>query len=407
MNLLFLSETFYPHGGGAELATYLYARLLSEAGHDVIVLTNRFVGETDISKNGKLVTYRLPLFKQNIHGKYSILMRLDVLLSGFLKKMLRWADVVYIPRFWYSAIPLAKGYGKPVIVHLHDYIPVCPLTHLYDYHKAAVCKGSHMICPVDCIYAYEKVEGKPRVKVLASVFLNSIFGRQLNRLITLSDAVICVSHAQEHAILERSSALLSKMHVVYNPVPALPYSRIEGSDFAYFGGPSLAKGFGILYQALALIGGSKQIQVHITGFSDQTREQSKIPNLPSVIPHKWLEPGLYEELFGKIGTVVVPSIWPEPLPYVVTEALLRGRVLIASNIGGIPEQTEGCEGVFHVAAGDSVELAEKMEYVNGLSREVIEDLGASNRNLVTKKFSNEKAVSDFVKICDRALQHLA
>jgi hypothetical protein len=49
MNILFLSELFYPHGG-AELATYLYAKLLSEAGFNAVVITNRFTGESDVSK---------------------------------------------------------------------------------------------------------------------------------------------------------------------------------------------------------------------------------------------------------------------------------------------------------------------------------------------------------------------
>jgi len=47
MNILFLSEWFYPHGSGAELATYLYAKLLNEADFNVVVTTNRFAGERE------------------------------------------------------------------------------------------------------------------------------------------------------------------------------------------------------------------------------------------------------------------------------------------------------------------------------------------------------------------------
>ena len=124
MNILFLSELFYPYGGGAELATYLYAKLLNKAEFKVVVVTNRFAGESEVLKNGNLTVYRLPLFKKGGSVKYSVLKRFDVLLSSFMRKMVKWADAVYIPRFWYSAIPLAKAYGKPVITHLHDYIPI-------------------------------------------------------------------------------------------------------------------------------------------------------------------------------------------------------------------------------------------------------------------------------------------
>lgn len=47
LRILFLSELFYPHGGGAELATYLYAKLLSSAEFNVVVVTNRFSGEPE------------------------------------------------------------------------------------------------------------------------------------------------------------------------------------------------------------------------------------------------------------------------------------------------------------------------------------------------------------------------
>jgi hypothetical protein len=59
----FLSELFYPHGSGGELATYLYARLLSKADFNVVMVTNRFAGESQFSKEGNLTVYRLPLFK--------------------------------------------------------------------------------------------------------------------------------------------------------------------------------------------------------------------------------------------------------------------------------------------------------------------------------------------------------
>ena len=64
MRVLFLSEMFYPHGGGAEFATYLYAKLLTKAGLDVIVVTNRFPNEPDVEKNEGFIIYRLPLLKR-------------------------------------------------------------------------------------------------------------------------------------------------------------------------------------------------------------------------------------------------------------------------------------------------------------------------------------------------------
>ncbi|MHA1832377.1 MAG: hypothetical protein ACTSV7_00160 [Candidatus Baldrarchaeia archaeon] len=86
MNILFLSELFYPHGGGAELATYLYAKLLSKSGFNVVVITNKFKSENDASREEGVNVYRLPLFYGVGGDKYSILARFDVLSSSFMKK---------------------------------------------------------------------------------------------------------------------------------------------------------------------------------------------------------------------------------------------------------------------------------------------------------------------------------
>ena len=75
--------------------------------------------------------YRYNLLKNKGTIKYSILAKIDLFFSSFFRKMIKWADVVYIPRLWFSVIPFVKFYGKPVVVHLHDYIPSCPLSKAF------------------------------------------------------------------------------------------------------------------------------------------------------------------------------------------------------------------------------------------------------------------------------------
>jgi hypothetical protein len=44
--------------------------------------------------------------------------------EGWFRKLVKWADIVYIPRYAYPLIPVAKALGKRVVVHLHDYQPI-------------------------------------------------------------------------------------------------------------------------------------------------------------------------------------------------------------------------------------------------------------------------------------------
>ena len=70
--------------------------------------------------------------------------------------------------------------------------------------------------------------------------------------------------------------------------------------------------------------------------------------------------------------VVAPAIWAEPFGRVVVEALLWGRGVIASHIGGLPEAAAGGKRVTLVEPGDARALA-------GALRAVVED-PASWRN---------------------------
>lgn len=398
MNILFLSELFYPHGGGAELATYLYAKLLSKAKLNVAVVTNRFAGEPVVSKEENFAVYRLPLLKKTGSVKYSILQRFDVLFSSFMKRMMKWADIVYVPRFWFSAIPLAKVYGKPVVVHIHDYTPICPLACFYRSAKVRNCNHYSQLCCPKCIYFYERTKGRGLTETLASVMLNSTFGRYLNRFVELSDAIICVSRAQKDVITRQIPSLNGKIHVIYNPLPDLSSIDIEGDDFGYFGGPDPMKGFFVLCEAMKQVKNEKLI-VQATKFPNSSIYLGQSTNKLKILLHVKLFDKAYERLYAQVRAAIVPSVWPEPAPYVVLEAILRGRLVVASRIGGIPELVEGCEGAFLFEAGNPSELAQKLEYTSSLSREVVADLGANGKETVLRRFSNERAVYDFANIC--------
>jgi glycosyltransferase involved in cell wall biosynthesis len=402
MNVLFLSELFYPHGGGAEYATFLYAKLLSQAGFDIIVVTNRFSGEPEVSKEGKLTVYRLPLLGKIGSGKYAILKRFDILFSSFMRKMIKWADVIYVPRFWFSAIPLVKAFGKPVITHLHDYIPICPLAVLYNAKKTKACDGRSVICPPKCIYAYEKTHNRNFEEAFTSVILNSSVGRHLPKLLELSDAVICVSKSQKSIIVGKKPSLHKKLHVIYNPLPKLSIAEIKGDDFGYFGGPNILKGFRVLYQALSGLNrtGSRSIRVHATKFHDTSEGVARKLNRLGVLLYDKLDKSELDKLYENIRAVVFPSVWPEPWPYVVVEALVQGRFVIASSIGGIPEQVERCKGVTLFEAGNYNKLANSMEFVAGLEREKIIDLCLQNRETFLKRFDNESSIKSFIKVCE-------
>lgn len=408
MNVLFLSELIYPHGSGAELATYLYAKLLSQEGFKTVVITNRFANEPSLLKNENLAICRLPLFAGSQSFRYSTLARFDVLFSNYFRKMIEWADVVYVPRFWFSAISTAKRYGKPVIVHLHDYVPICPLSSFYDVSKTGGCRHTGPICPPECIYAFEKIQGRNVKGTLLSIALNPIVGRYLSNLSTHGDAIICVSSMQKDILTKKEPLLRGKTYVVYNPMPEFSNTQIRGDDFGYFGGSDYLKGFCTLYQALIDLRGINRpsITIHATKFltssTQSTQFESSLEKSGLVLYGK-LGKGDYEKVYEKVRAVIVPSLWQEPWPYVVVEALIQGRFVIASHAGGIPEQVDGCKGALLCETGNHSELANAIDFVSGLETEAIIDLGLQNKETFLRRFDNKKTIKKFINILESVI----
>lgn len=395
MNILCLSELFHPHGSGGELATYLYSNLLSQEGFSVSVVTNRFAGEPEISKEGNLTIYRIPLIREGRSSKFSVMQRFDVLFSSFLRKMVRQSDVVYIPGFWYSAIPLAKAYRKPVVVHLHGYTPLCPLSHTYVLSKKELCSLKSPFCSPKCIYFYERSNGRTFPEGLLSTVMNLPLRPYFANLARLSDALICVSKSQKN-IMMRDVQLQSKLHVIYNPLPELSYIDIEGDDFGYFSGLNLIKGFDILCKALALTPG--KISVHAARILGNNQNFPISLAKLGILPYGELRGKAYEEVYRRIRAVIYPSIGPECLPFTITEAILRGRLVIASDICGIPELLDQCKENFLFEPGNHKQLSDIMQLVAGFDREAVVDFGAHNREVIIKRFDNKKILHEFMNV---------
>jgi glycosyltransferase involved in cell wall biosynthesis len=217
--------------------------------------------------------------------------------------------------------------------------------------------------------------------------------------VKLSDAVICVSRAQEKIVSAKLPSLRNKMHVIYNPLPEIQYVSLEGDGLAYFGGPSIFKGFHVLCKALKGLKG-RRITVSATGFKNVEEQTMKFPNGTILEKRPWVDREALERIYRSIRAVIIPSVWSEPLPYVTYEALLKGRLVIASNIGGIPEQVLNYAGCFLFTPGKHLELADKIDHVSSMSREEVSEIGQRNRKMMLNQNINEKSLCSFLKILD-------
>jgi len=310
-------------------------------------------------------------------------------------------DVIYIP-FGYQLIPIAKELDKRVIVHLHDYQAVAYNSTILPGHKKGLMQD------VKAELNFELLEHGSIKRAMAGSLLVPMTVLCRN-WVSEADVVICVSRRQAEIISDRAPELARKIRVVYNPLPRTPplEERFANPTFTFAGGGSYVKGFHVLMQALLrVLKRRKSVNFMFTGGFREFRKRhvkllemlssSRIGNFKLLghLPH---EDAL--RLYSKSHAVVVPSIWEEPLPYVVMEAMAMGTLPIASRVGGIPEIVEGTyaeDMLFE--AGNVEELVERMESVLAMSREQIEDVGLSLREAMLKKFDPETIKRDLMRV---------
>jgi glycosyltransferase involved in cell wall biosynthesis len=398
--VLVVIERYWPDGSGGELATHLILDILGKR-FDVTVVTGtknpsklpsvRYVYEPLLSKREKPVLW---------------LNTARLVHTQRLQKLLRESDVVYIPRIAFPIIPYAKKLGKKVVVHLHDYIPVSYTATVlapYEKHKNRIALDN---IKLECMRSLNHCLG---------VNLLWWLPKPARKWISQADKVICVSRRQAEIITDQAPNFRDKVEVVYNPLPSEvinvePRKELDDTlTFLYVGGDSYVKGFHMLLKAMKELGrqGVKGIFILTNIYSSESMKilsalSNKYKNLRINVVGR-IEYHELIKLHKKARALVFPSIWEEPLPYAVLEAMALGTIPVASRVGGVPEIIGDCPAKkFLFKPEDVNDLIEKLMILALQSKERVLDLGMKCRDHVGEMLNNEnierKIVEAFKKL---------
>ncbi|HTM58203.1 MAG TPA: glycosyltransferase [Candidatus Udaeobacter sp.] len=106
-------------------------------------------------------------------------------------------------------------------------------------------------------------------------------------------------------------------------------------------------------------------------------------------------------LLRAADAVVLPSRW-EGLPLTLLEAMARGRPVIASAVGGVPEVVEDRANGLLVPAGDAGALADALERVHRFP-DAAAALGEEAARLVEESYTWDRVTAQFEAVYDDVL----
>jgi len=395
--MLIISGQFWPEGSGGALATYLITKLLSSYDDFKITVV------TGTHRPAKIDNVNF-IIDEGFRIQYKPMRWLYFLRSPvrrYYRNLMKRYDVIYIP-YGYELIPVSKELDKKVIVHVHDYQPITYSTVILHNHQ------SSLIHDIKTDLVFELLEHGDYKRAIAGSLVAPIV--MLNRVwMSEVDTIICVSRRQAEIISKMAPELANKIRVLYNPLPEISpvEEKFEHPVFAYSGGGSYIKGFHVFMQgALKILERWSSVKFMLTGGlrGFRWKHEKLVKRLNDTFTGKFrlLRRLPYKDvlrLYSRSHAVLVPSLYEEPLPYVVMEAMAMGTVPIASNVGGIPEMIEGIPAEKMLfEAGDVDDFVDKMESVLAMSDKQIVDIGFALREAVLKKFNHEVVKRKLVKV---------
>lgn len=182
------------------------------------------------------------------------------------------------------------------------------------------------------------------------------------------DRIIAVSEASRRALVDDSRFPGDQVVTAYAGCHALTPKltvqdaraqlKILDSEIAigFFGRLVIEKGVDVAIEALKQLPSGTHFHVFGDG-PDRSRLVDMSEGLP-VTFHGMIADVTHA--MQAMDIIVIPSWWAEAFPYAVLEALSMGKPIVASNVGGIPEQIESGQDGLLVEPRNADALAEAL-----------------------------------------------
>lgn len=408
MKVLLVSEYFSPKiFGGGEISAELLAKNLAKNGLDVSVLTSYSPGlEKFEVKDGIKIYRRLRTgenptsFLQNLKRKIIF----PVSEKKELKKLEKEKEYDVIHFLNTTSIIDYRTTAKKIAT-INSYGNFCPKGNLF-YKDREVCSGCNFFKYMPCLISSE-YSGKLKLKFYLKYnplfwFISYLNYKQRKKVLKSIDEFIVVSDFIGDLLVSRGIEK-ERIHKIPSIVDIgdskeeYNIKRKEDEIFVtYIGNLEKIKGVSLLINAFNEIKIDKdKIKLLIIGKGPEREKLEKIADdnveFLGNIDYKFM-PSIYRQS----DIIVLPSLWPEPLPRVLLEALYFGKPIIATNVGGNSEVVIGGENGFLVEPKID-EMKGKLEILikNEERRDI---MNRKSRELFIRRFNPVEIINDITKV---------
>lgn len=388
LRVLIYTEYFLPVIGGVQTAVNLLARGLSGT-HSASRATG---GAAEDTRDVRVTLVTRTREQSGGDSEFPFHVVRHPGLRRFLK-MIREADVIHVAGPCLAPMAIAWLLGKPFVVEHHGYQAICPNGLLFMQPSQTACPGHFTAQQYgECLRCRAATAGW--LGGLRSVLLT--FPRHW--LSSRAAANIGITqHVCNRHVLPRSRA-------IYYGIERAPMTSGNGStatqasklEVAYVGRLVAEKGLPLLLDAGKRLK-EEGVQFHLTFIGDGPEralleKRVNDSGLRSAVTFTGdLRGPALERAVEKVAVVVMPSVWEETAGLSAIEQMMRGRIVVAAEIGGLGEVV-GDAGL-KFPPRDSGALAARLREAV-LNREEMSRLGRTARERAEGMFSVERMVRE-------------
>lgn len=374
LKILLATDHYPPFIGGAHRQVQLLARELHQRGYAASVATVWHGGlplEEDeagvrVHRIKQLRTW-LPGSVRDRQQRHQPPFPDPVTVSG-LRRLIETLhpDVVHTYGwFSYSCAAALQGKDIPLVISGRDYGYSCATRSML--YRGQPCSGPALLKCLECAADFYGA-GKGYTAVLSLAAGRTLLWRKVSGIHAVSQFVLDII-ARDFVKLDQARLERNGGPVVERVIPSFLLDADErSSDSAflqrlpaepfilYVGGLQLRKGLTSLLEAYTLL--QTPPPLVLIGYVAADTPKTFPPGI-TVLPdvsHPNVMAAWERCLFG-----VIPSLWPDPSPGVVREAISKGKALVTTNVGGTPEMIDDGHNGLLVPPGQSEPLARAMQ----------------------------------------------
>ena len=295
-----------------------------------------------------------------------------------------------------SVLDVSRKMLIPSVVTLHDYKLACPSYVMLNHGEVCDrCVGGSFF---NCLFSacHKNSRAVSMVSTIEAYF-NQLFGKYLQADYLIAPSRFLMDKMLAHGIP------IKKLLCIPNGLDLIGFEPLYNDKgyVLYMGRISLEKGIDTLLQAVVGTG----VDTRIVGDGPEMKRLTCALHETGVTNVSFLgyqQGETLRNLMRGAMFIVVPSEWYENASMTVLESMAYGKAVIASRIGGIPEQVVDGETGLLFEAGNIQQLRDAiLSLVSDKARRI--KMGKAGRARLESRFSLDRHCKSLLKVYQAAI----